>query len=362
MNKRIRYKLFAVTAILGMSILAPASGKASPCLSDTGYTCLTIDDQADNNPPATPTSETFTQLLGINDSGMVVGYYGSGMDANHPNKGFVIPNVFARTPTFTHENPPSATQTQLFGINSSGTVAVGFYQDTAGAQHGLIGLLGASFIGPVDDTPGGVAQPVNQLLGLNGNNTMVAGFYQDSAGIFHAYTLNLIGNPPYTSVGPPNSQATGINNSGEITGFTFTNSTDTDANGFLIDGATTTTLQFPGSTFTQAFGLNNDGEVVGDYMGSDGLLHGFLYYVNDGQFVTLDPAGSTGTTLNGINDQGDIVGFYMDGGTGGDGIANTHGLLATPVPEPASIGLLSLAFGGLCLAYREKRRRAFCVN
>jgi len=353
MNVRSRWSLF-VSKIMVAGLLLPASSFAASCLSGLGYTCRTINDQADNNPPATSTSETFTQLLGINDAGMVAGYYGSGMDPNHPNRGFTVPNVFAASPAFTHENPSGSTQTQVFGINTAGTTTVGFFQDAAGIQHGFVATNGTTFT-TIDDSPGAVTQPVNQLLGLNDHNA-AAGFYQDSVGIFHAYMVtNLGGTPAFTPVGPTNSMATDINNSGQITGFTFTNSTDTAANGFLINGATTTLLQFPGSTFTQAFGLNNDGEVVGDYMGTDGLLHGFLYIVGSGSFVTVDPSGSTATTLNGINDQGDIVGFFMDGGVGGDDIPNTNGLLATPVPEPASLGFLGFLAIGFCLAYRARR-------
>ena len=354
MDTSFRRTSFALTAIVALLTLGAANSRASSCLSGLGYTCATINDQADNNPPATTTSETFTQLLGINNSGMVAGYYGSGMDANHPNRGFTVPNIFASTPTFTHENPTGSTQTQVFGITSPGTTTVGFFQDAGGVQHGFVSTNGTTFT-TIDDSPGGVTQPVNQLLGVNDHN-MAAGFYQDSAGVFHAYTTNTAGTPSFTPVGPSNSQATDINNSGEITGFTFTNAGDTTANGFLINGGTTTTLQFPGSTFTQAFGLNNTGEVVGDYMDAGGMLHGFIYFISSGHFVTLDPAGSTATTLNGINDKGDIVGFFMDGGTGGDGIANTDGLLATPAPEPASAGLVGLAAIGFGIAYRKRRR------
>ncbi len=358
MKTPLRNSSFVITSIVAVLGLLPATMRAGSCVSGLAYSCVTINDQTDNNPPTTPTGETFTQLLGINNAGMVAGYYGSGMDPNHPNRAFTIPNVFASTPIFTHENPPNSTQTQEFGINSSGTTTVGFFQDSAGIQHGLVGIAsGTSFIGPVDDTPGGVSQPVNQLLGINDHN-QAAGFYTDSAGIFHAYTVsNLIGGPTFTAVGPANSQATGINNSGEVTGFTFTNATDTAANGFLINGTKTTTLQFPGSTFTQAFGLNNTGEVVGDYM-QDDILHGFIYLINSDRYITLDPAGSLATTLNGINDKGDIAGFFMDGGTGADGVANTDGLLATPVastPEPASFGLMGLALIGLGLICRLRR-------
>jgi hypothetical protein len=44
---------------------------------------------------------TFNQLLGINDSGRISGYFGSGADAMHPNKGY---QVGADHTTFINEN------------------------------------------------------------------------------------------------------------------------------------------------------------------------------------------------------------------------------------------------------------------
>ncbi len=298
-----------MTATAITLVLLPGELRAGACISALSLNCITINDQADNNPPTTPTGETFTQLLGINNAGMIAGYYGSGMDPNHPNRGFTIPNgLSGGAPAFSHQNPGGSTQTQVFGITSSGTETVGFYQDAAGVQHGFVSPIPGSFA-TIDDSPGGVTPPVNQLLGVNDKN-QAAGFYQDSAGLFHAYVVNnLTGAFSFMSVGPANSMAADINNSGIVTGFTFTNASDTAANGFLINGSKATILQFPGSTFTQAFGLNNTGEVVGDYMDATGVLNGFLYLISTCQYYSIDPNGATATTLNGINGQGDIVGF-----------------------------------------------------
>jgi len=84
-----------------------------------------------------------------------------------------------------------------------------------------------------------------------------------------------------------NNQATDINNAGLTSGFYLTNS-GADSSGFLFNGSTLTSLEFPGSSFTQAFGLNNDGQVVGTYIDSSGVMHGFVYDVNTGTFETVD--------------------------------------------------------------------------
>jgi hypothetical protein len=81
--------------------------------------------------------DTFSQLLGINNSGKIAGYHGSGADAQHPNQGFtVVPPA-----TFTTENFPNSVQTQVIAINTNGDTA-GFYVDAAGVTHGFLDLGG----------------------------------------------------------------------------------------------------------------------------------------------------------------------------------------------------------------------------
>jgi hypothetical protein len=66
---------------------------------------------------------TFNQALGINSSGMVAGYFGSGA-AGPPNQGYTVAPPYAQ-PNFTNENFPGSVQTQVTGINNIGTT-VGF--------------------------------------------------------------------------------------------------------------------------------------------------------------------------------------------------------------------------------------------
>src|SRR5262249_301683 len=66
------------------------------------------------------------------------------------------------------------------------------------------------------------------------------------------------------------------------------------------------------------------------------VQHGIVCNIATAACQNLDdPAGIGTTTLNGVNDKGQIVGFYVDGND------NTIGLLAIPVPEPASLALLA---------------------
>ena len=103
---------------------------------------------------ANPNDPAFTQLLGINNSSTIAGYWGDGtVIANH---GFtlVLPN------SFTPENVPLAAQTQVIGINNTGWTN-GFFVDQMGTTHGFTFNAGTF---KTVDAPG---TAFNQLLGIN---------------------------------------------------------------------------------------------------------------------------------------------------------------------------------------------------
>jgi probable HAF family extracellular repeat protein len=80
-----------------------------------------------------------------------------------------------------------------------------------------------------------------------------------------------------------------------------------DFRGFLDVGGTFTTIDVPGATYTQASGINNAGQIVGGFFDSNGISHGFLKV--GGTFRTIDAPGATlafasGTIATGINDAG----------------------------------------------------------
>ena len=70
---------------------------------------------------------TFNQLLGINDSGVIAGYFGSGL-AMHPNKGYYLLPRYGQL-NYRVENFPVSTQTQVTGINNR-SAEVGFQSPT----------------------------------------------------------------------------------------------------------------------------------------------------------------------------------------------------------------------------------------
>jgi hypothetical protein len=254
--------------------------------------------------------DTFTQLLGINKNGVIAGYHGSGMDPQHPNKGFTFSGG-----AFTAMNYPSSAQTQVIGINDTNGTA-GFYVDTKNVTHGFY-QVGGQF--RAQDFPG---TTFNQLLGWN-NNQQAAGYSQDAAGNFHPYVWNK--STPYLSIlipGAISAQATNMNNLGAITGF-YIDSTNTNR-GFLFFNGGLTRFVYPGATFTQCLGVNDSNEVVGTYTDTSNLTHGFTWKA--GVFQSIDdPNGIGSTVVNGVNNAGTLVGFW---GNVGAGIS--HGFVAVP--------------------------------
>lgn len=260
---------------------------------------------------ASPSDPTFTQLLGINKAGAIAGYFGSGADAKHPNKGFTL----GLPQTFSAENYPNSAQTQVIGINNSGDTD-GFYVDAAGVTHGFTDIRG-SFA--TVDVPG---TTFNQLLGLNNNGAEV-GYYQfgpDNSTTFVPYVRQADGS--FLLLPIANAQATSINDHGLVGG--FSNDSAGNSHGFLWQSGSTRMITYRGAVSTQILSVNNLGLAVGTYTDSKKVAHGFVYDSNARAFEQIDVPGSTATVVNGINRLGWLVGFY----TAANG--NTVGFLARP--------------------------------
>jgi hypothetical protein len=324
---RTRARLTAAAAAVGgFAIVGAALATMASAAPIPGYRFTTLDNAND---------VTFNQLLGINNAGVIAGYFGSGA-AGHPNKGYKLFPPYGQG-NYANENFPGSVQTQVTGLNDKGDT-VGFWSSMNTASmvnnnFGFYELKGHKFHSVQFPTGDNASPPVNQLLGINDHDIAV-GFYTNGQGNNRGYTYNIntkqftrVLVPGYPSgTAGPSLTAAAINNHGDIAGFYTDKNGTTDA--FLdYRHGPFRTLDVPGASATQAFGVNDHDEVVGAYTdgtGSSATMHGFTWTPGGG-FVSVDePQGQGTTTINGVNDAGDLVGFYVDA-TG-----NTDGLLATP--------------------------------
>jgi hypothetical protein len=305
----------ALTAALALAGPAGAS-----TLTSGGYQFRTVDNARD---------VTFNQLLGVNNEGLIAGYFGSGAQG-HPNQGYLLlPNG-----SYANENFPGSVQTQVTGLNDRG-VTVGFWSSMNNANqvndnHGFYSAGGRFHT--VDFPTGNNASPVvDQLLGVNDHDVAV-GFYTNAQGSNRGYTYDirtrtfsrvLVPGAPGGQAGP-SLTAAGVNNRGDVTGFYAATSAQTDA--FLrLGSGRFVTLAVPGAAMTQALGVNDSDEVVGVYTvgsGDSAQTHGFTWRPGHGFRTVDDPHGIGATTINGVNDAGDLVGFYTDAA------GNTDGMIA----------------------------------
>jgi hypothetical protein len=313
----------AAVALAG-SAGAATSGAAAAAAPSAGYQFVELGSHHDR---------TFNQLLGINNVGVIAGYFGSGAKG-HPNKGYDILPPYAQGDILS-ENFPHSVQTQVTGLNDNG-ITVGFFstQNTASMSNNNFGWYAdLNHFHEVNFPTGTPAKPpVDQLLGVNDHDVAV-GFFTNSSGINRGYTYNIntkkfnrVTVPGASGLGP-SLTATAINNHGDVAGFYNVNATTVDgflklANGDFIK------LAVPGASMTQAFGLNDSDWVVGAYTdgsGSTATMHGFIYKLGHGYTPNVDdPNGIGTTTINGINNENDLVGFYVDSA------GNTDGFEALP--------------------------------
>ncbi len=314
-------------AVAAGAVLLACGGLAAPALAGhrAAFDGSAVQYQFTTHDNAT--DPTFNQLLGINNRGLISGYFGSGA-VEHPNQGYLL-DLSSGTPDYSNENFPGSTQTQVTGLNDRG-ISVGFWSDSDAAnnnanfgfyeQDGL--YYSVDFPTASNSTP-----PVNQLLGVNDSDVAV-GFYTDAHGDTHGYIYD-IGRNRYREItinGATSVTAAAINNQGDVAG------SETDAagntHGFLLArGRYAIKLDYPGASMTQALGVNDRDEVVGFYQAASGAIDGFTWTPRGGYQTVDDPNGPTSTTINGVNDSGQLVGFYTDAA------GNTHGLIADPTNQ-----------------------------
>jgi hypothetical protein len=251
---------------------------------------------------------------GPNPQGTSVGSY---TDTSGVTHGFTL----TAKGVFTSFDPPGSTFTTPDFISPQGVI-VGGYLDSTNVSHGFI-LDGGKYT--VVNAPGAVG---TTLSGINPSGEISGFTCSDPAcGTFgapnpsHSFVISEKGD--YTFFDPPGairSTTSTVNPSGAIVG--FYRDSGRVGHGYLLKNGTYTTIDFPGATFTFAGGGNPENDIVGVYIDTAGVAHSFLW--SKGNFTSFDPPGTGSSFATGINPGGTIVGAFFDSS------GNEHGFIRTP--------------------------------
>jgi hypothetical protein len=243
--------------------------------------------------------------VGINDRGLVTGYYGD------PTAGDVLSFVSERGVVTTGIAAPGATITSVGGANNRG-LETGNYGDLTHQQAGLYDIRRGTFT-PLPEIPGlpfNMGDGINDLGHASGVAYASGDWINGGAGLGQNWIWNGRHYSFFTVPGAVNGAvAGGINNRDQVTGF-YVDSSGVPQ-GFVKDGQNYTTIAAPGAYYTFGTGINNQGVLAGAYGDASGH-HGFIW--SKGKLVTVDAPipGSLGTGWYYVNDHGDLAGLYMD--------------------------------------------------
>ncbi len=226
----------------------------------------------------------------------------------------------AQTFTFTTlDNPGDPTFNQLLSINDKGTIAGYFGSGAAG--HPNIGYeIAAPYTAYTAVMQPGSVQ--TQPTGVN-NAGAISGFWAPTntgtdanfafAGMpVGKKTLFLSAVFPGTYGAPQVSQALGINNTDVLAGFYVDGTGISHAYTFAPGTATFTTLKVRGAVSAAATSINDNAEVAGFGTGKNGKTFGFVQNATGGVTASFTVPGTSFTQLLGINNSGIAVGFYND--------------------------------------------------
>jgi probable HAF family extracellular repeat protein len=186
------------------------------------------------------------------------------------------------------------------------------------------------------------------------------------------------------------SYATGINDSGQVVGGSYT--AESDYHAFITgpDGTGMRDLGTLGGVYSEGRDINNAGQVAGGSWTAENLLHAFITGPDGAGMRDLGTLGGNDSEAYGINDAGQVVGYSRTAegsfrafitGPDGEGMTDLNSLLdlpdgiiltraidindqgqvlayaVAPIPEPETYTLMlaGVALVGLmCGARRQK--------
>jgi hypothetical protein len=240
--------------------------------SDALTQCGFVRDQYGNYTTILVSGAFATYGVGINNSGVIVGYYSP--TSQFTNIGGFIRDAAGNMTSFT---VPGATDTWAQALNSGSQIA-GFYVDNT--THAFL----RSPTGEIKTFDvNGAAETV--AVAIN-NNGFVAGYYVDTNGVIHGYYRDALGNiTTFDAPGAGTEQNQGtlawaINAAGTIAGYYI--DSNSVSHGFARDpSGSITTFDDPNASSEKNQGtfptcINRMGQIAGHYSKQNGDLRGFV--------------------------------------------------------------------------------------
>ena len=253
-----------------------------------------------------------TDTYGVNNAGVIVGDY---VDAKSVQHGMILAGTKLTTVNNAACEAIAGTGgISFYGVNSAGAAAGWCTSSKTGLDVGFVYAKGKF-------------TPVNfpksngtEATGINDKGEVV-GLYFDSANLTHGFSK--IGTK-YTKIdvkGGSNTVAWGVNNAGQITVYT-TNSAGT-FDSYLMTGTKLKKIDNPGAgtTGTIVHAPSNVGDIDGTYYDTAGTEKGWLLHKGK-YYDVVDPNGVT--RADGLNDKSVLVGRYGSGTFGGTGFKATY--------------------------------------
>lgn len=278
----------------------------------------------------------YSYAMAINDSGQVAGYSTS---TGIGDQAYQFYATLYSNGSVTNLGTNGVSSSAL-DINNVGQV-VGEQNDRAAIFYGgnvvSLGTLGG-----------------NRSSALSINDFgMIVGWSMNALNVSQAFLYN---NGIMANLGVNGgSVASGINNSGQIIGYSHSLYGPTETS-FLYSGGVMKDIGSWGGSQTRANGINDKGQIVGYSSTPDEVISAFLY---DNQVMTnlndlIDSTlGWNLITANSINEFGDIVGTGTLNGQYRAFLLNSITEPA-PVPEPSTMLLLGGGIAGLVFWRRKK--------
>jgi uncharacterized membrane protein len=182
----------------GINDLGTIVGQYATATATPGFIRIGANSYITINAPSGPNT---VNAQGINNNGLVVGFY---LGTDGQVHGFMasqknaMGGMLTGTPIADPVIPPVPGEpgatfsfSQVLGINDHG-IAVGYYGDSTTSQHGFIYDTNSGKYTFLDDPKSAFHNgvEVTQITGIN-NNSEITGFYSDANGVFHGFVASV---------------------------------------------------------------------------------------------------------------------------------------------------------------------------